>query len=103
MPMRRFFLFAFAPLLLTGCATPEKMTDAGLVNAGVPKATASCMAPRMVKRLSLLQLRHLSGLGKVNRSTNLDQFLYRARSLKDPQILRVVTSSAALCATGLSG
>ena len=79
------------------------MTNSGLVSAGIPKAMAKCMAHRMVKRLSILQLRRLSGLGKASDSKSLDQFLYRVRSLKDPEILSVVTSSAALCGTGLAG
>ena len=100
--LRRLILPA-AILALTACSTPEAMTRAGLVNAGIPQPTARCMAGRMVDRLSLLQLRRLSGLAKARGSKNLDQFLYRARSLKDPEILSVVSSSAALCATGLAG
>ncbi|WP_457309234.1 hypothetical protein [Sphingomonas sp. UYAg733] len=79
------------------------LTRNGLINAGVPQPVAGCMAGRMVDRLSLLQLRRLSGLGKAKASRDLDQFLYRVRSLNDPQILRVTTSSAALCAAGLGG
>jgi len=91
-------------LALSACATvPESMTRSGLENAGIPTATARCMAHRMVERLSLLQLRRLSGLGKAGASKSIDQFLYRVRSLKDPEILSVTTSSAALCATGLAG
>jgi hypothetical protein len=103
MTMRRLILPAFAFIALAGCSTPEKMTRSGLVNAGIPTTTATCMAHRMVKRLSLLQLRRLSGLGKASDSKSLNQFIYRVRSLKDPEILSVVTSSATLCATGFAG
>ena len=90
------------PLLMLGaCSTPESMTRQGLIDAGIAKPTAACMAKRMVDRLSLLQLRRLAGLGKAERSRDLDQFLFRLRSLRDPQIVRVTASSAALCATGL--
>lgn len=92
-----------AALALTACSTPEAMTRAGLVDAGIPRPTAACMADRMVHRLSLLQLRRLSGLSKAGRSNSLSQFLYRVRSLRDAEILGVVTSSAGLCATGLAG
>ena len=91
-----------APLFMLGaCSTPEQMTRAGLVNAGIPKPMASCMAHRMVERLSLLQLRRLAGLGKAGQSQSLDQFLYRVRSLNDSKIVGVTTSSAALCALGI--
>ena len=88
---------------LAACSTPEAMTRAGLASAGIPRPTAACMADRMVHRLSLLQLRHLAGLAKAGRSKDRAQFLYRVRSLKDPEILGVVTSSAGLCASGLAG
>lgn len=91
------------PFVCAACSAPEAMTRSGLINAGIPKPTAACMADRMVHRLSLLQLRRLSGLAKAGESKSLSQWLYRARSLKDPEILAVVTSAAALCATGLAG
>ncbi|MES2055613.1 MAG: hypothetical protein V4564_06740 [Pseudomonadota bacterium] len=88
-------------LALAACSTPETLTRDGLIKAGVPAPIAKCMAGRMVDRLSVLQLRRLSGLGKAKQSRDLEQFLYRARSLNDPEIVRVTTSSAALCAVGL--
>ena len=87
---------------LAACSTPEAMARAGLADAGIPRPTAACMADRMVHRLSLLQLRRLAGLAKAGRSKDRAQFLYRVRSLKDPEILGVVTSSG-LCASGLAG
>jgi hypothetical protein len=89
-------------LALTGCATPEARLRTGLSNAGLSRAMSACMAERMVDRLSLLQLRRLSALGslKDKRITDLtlDQFLRKVRALKDPEILTVSTSSAAVCA-----
>lgn len=91
-----------AALMLAGCATPEARLRTGLNNAGLSKAMSACMAERMVDRLSLLQLRRLSALGslKDQRVTDLtlDQFFHKVRALKDPEILTVSTSSAALCA-----
>ncbi|MBL0914360.1 MAG: hypothetical protein IBJ13_02235 [Sphingopyxis sp.] len=91
-----------ASLMLAGCATPEARLRTGLNNAGLSKAMSACMAERMVDRLSLLQLRRLGSLGslKDKRITDLslDQFLHKVRALKDPEILTVSTSSAALCA-----
>ena len=93
---------ALLSLGLAGCATPETRLRTGLNNAGLSKAMSACMAERMVDRLSLVQLRRLSALGslKDKRITDLslDQFLHKVRALKDPEILTVSTSSAALCA-----
>lgn len=99
--MRPFFTL-FACAALAACSTPETLTRSGLVSAGIPKPIAACMAGGMVDRLSLLQLRRLSGLAKADRSRNLDQFLYRVRSLRDPEIIAVTGSSAALCASGIA-
>jgi hypothetical protein len=103
MPMMRRLITTVAALVLAACSTPEMMTRSGLIDAGIPRPTATCMADRMVHRLSLLQLRRLSGLSKATSSHSLDQFLYRVRSLKDPQIWGVVSTAAGLCATGLAG
>ncbi|KGB52144.1 hypothetical protein FG91_03778 [Sphingopyxis sp. LC81] len=93
---------ALLALALAGCATPETRLRTGLNNAGLSKAMSACMAERMVDRLSLVQLRRLSALGslKDKRVTDLslDQFFHKVRALKDPEILTVSTSSAALCA-----
>ncbi|CAN5534466.1 hypothetical protein BH10PSE14_BH10PSE14_12920 [soil metagenome] len=91
-----------ALVLLAACSTPETLTRDGLVNAGIDRRTASCMAKRMVDRLSLLQLRRMAGLGKAGDSRNLDQLLYRLRSLHDAQIVSVTATSAALCVAGLA-
>ncbi|HMO75186.1 MAG TPA: hypothetical protein PKD99_10595 [Sphingopyxis sp.] len=100
--MRSLILPVLAALTLAGCATPETRLRNGLHDAGLSQAMSACMAERMVDRLSLLQLRRLSALGslKDRRITDLtlDQFLHKVRALKDPEILSVATSSAALCA-----
>lgn len=74
----------------------------GLVNAGLSRPLAACMAERMVDRLSLAQLMRLADLPKARQAESLDRFLRRVRALGDPEILSVTTSSAALCATGLA-
>jgi len=100
--MKYLILSVLAALTLAGCATPETRLRAGLHNAGLSEAMSACMAERMVDRLSLVQLRRLSALGslKDKRITDLslDQFLRKVRALKDPEILAVSTSSAAICA-----
>lgn len=72
------------------------------MDAGLSKPIASCMADRMVDRLSLIQLNRLSGLKKLRgadmRKVTVDEFLKRTRSLQDPEILGVVSSSGLICA-----
>jgi type IV pilus biogenesis protein CpaD/CtpE len=89
-------------LALSACATPETRVRTALIDAGLSKPIASCMADRMVDRLSLLQLNRLSGLKKLRgqdmRKVTVDEFLKRTRSLQDPEILGVVTSSGLICA-----
>ncbi|MBY4637874.1 hypothetical protein K5P26_12060 [Sphingopyxis sp. XHP0097] len=101
--MKRFISpLAVLALTLSACATPETRLRTGLNNAGLSKAMSGCMAERMVDRLSLLQLRRLSSLGSLKdreiTDLTLDQFLRKVRALKDPEILGVTTSSAAVCA-----
>jgi hypothetical protein len=87
---------------LAGCATPETRVRTGLIEAGLSRPLATCMADRMVDRLSLLQLRRIGRLGSLSdRPANgltTDQFLHRARALGDPEIWGVLSSSAAICA-----
>jgi type IV pilus biogenesis protein CpaD/CtpE len=89
-------------ITLSACATPETRVRTALIDAGLSKPIASCMADRMVDRLSLIQLNRLSGLKKLRgqdmRKVTVDEFLKRTRSLQDPEILGVVTSSGLICA-----
>jgi type IV pilus biogenesis protein CpaD/CtpE len=95
--MRNALLLA-ALALLSGCAMPEARVRAGLVEAGLSEPLAACMAERMVDRLSLMQLRRIADLKHAGRADSLDAFLHRVRSLRDPEIWTVTSSSAALCA-----
>ncbi len=100
--MKRVGTLLIAMAALSSCATPETRVRTALINAGLPKPIASCMADRMVDRLSLIQLNKLSGLKKLRNQDvgklTVDQFLKRTRSLQDPEILGVVTSSGLICA-----
>lgn len=92
------------PLLgLAACSTtPEMKVRNSLMKAGLSAPMASCMAERMVDRLSLVQLRRLSSLSSLKerdvREMTIDEFIYRTRALQDPEILQVVTSSGLRCA-----
>lgn len=92
----------FMALALAACATPETRVRTALMDAGLSTPIASCMADRMVDRLSLIQLNRLSGLKKLRgqnmRKLTVEEFLKRTRSLQDPEILGVVTSSGLICA-----
>ena len=99
--MRRKLPILIAPLFLAACAIPEARLRTGLMNAGLSQAMASCMAERMADRLSLIQLRRIGDLPRASSSGSMSEFLHRIRSLGDPQILSVSTSSAALCAVGM--
>lgn len=87
---------------LTACATPETRVRNGLMSAGLSAPVSACMADRMVDRLSLGQLNKLNGLGKLRKrkagEVTFNQFVKETRSLQDPEILGVVTSSGVICA-----
>jgi hypothetical protein len=91
-----------ALVCLAACAVPEARLRAGLVNAGLSESLAACMAERMVDRLSLAQLGRIGDLPRAREASSVQDFLRRVRSLRDPEILAVSSSSAALCATGLA-
>ena len=87
---------------LAGCATPETRVRNGLMSAGLSALISACMADRMVDRLSLGQLGKLNGLGKLKKRNPGDvtfkEFVKQTRSLQDPEIVGVVTSSGLICA-----
>ena len=100
--MIRLALIILATVAVSACATPETRVRTALVDAGLSKPIASCMADRMVDRLSLIQLNKLSGLKKLRnkdvQKLSVEEFLKRTRSLQDPEILGVVTTSGLICA-----
>jgi hypothetical protein len=100
--VRRWIAIAALSIALAGCATPETRIRNALVDAGLSKPVAGCMAGRMVDRLSLWQLNKLRGLGKLKdkevREISIEEFVKRTKALQDPEILGVVTSSGVVCA-----
>ena len=92
-------------IVLASCAQPfERRVAARLQDAGIPGPTAQCMAERWVNRLSLMQLRKIEQLSSAlkeqyrNRGLTVFGFIDEVRRLDDPEIIRVVTASAAICA-----
>ena len=100
--MKRIALVSLTALALSACATPETRIRTALMDAGLSQPIAACMADRMVDRLSLVQLNKLNGLkklrGQAMRKVTVEEFLRRTRSLQDPEILGVATSSGLICA-----
>ncbi len=100
--MKRIALVGIAALALSACATPETRIRTALMDAGLSQPIATCMAGRMVDRLSLIQLNKLNGLKKLRgqdmRKVTDEEFLRRPRALQDPEILGVATSSGLICA-----
>ena len=87
---------------LSACATPETRVRRGLMSIGLSKPISSCMAGRMVDRLSLIQLNKITGLGKLKKrnpgDVSFNEFVKRTKALQDPEIVSVVTSSGVICA-----
>jgi hypothetical protein len=97
------FIAAVLPLVaLAACATPESRVRAALTDAGLPRPVASCMAQRMVDRLSLGQLQKLSRLSGISKAQigqmSVGELLRRTKALGDPEILSVVTTAGIGCA-----
>lgn len=96
---------ATAALALMGCS---KVVETGVADhleqAGVPAGMAQCMAQMWTERLSAQQLVRLGQTAAEmsearQQGEPLVQILNRAQALDDPQIVEVVTQSAASCIT----
>jgi hypothetical protein len=91
-----------AILALSACASPESRVRTGLIRAGISPSVATCMAQRMVDRLSLQQLRRLQSISTLRDQRigelTASEFLHRARALDDPEIVSVVTMAGIRCA-----
>ena len=92
--------FAFA---LSGCATLyENHIESKLVDAGLSRPAAACLADRMVDRLSRRQLDSLGRLaGGSDRpisDMNVAQFLRQYRAALDPEIYSVLAGAGLRCA-----
>jgi hypothetical protein len=99
----KYFIPLLLPLtLLAGCASPESRLRSGLYSAGLSHNTSTCMAQKMVDRLSLVQLRRLSSLGSLRDTRIADlsvaQFLHKIRALNDTGILDITTRAGLSCA-----
>lgn len=96
-------ILATLPLIaLSACASPESRVRTALLDAGLSRPVATCMAQRMVDRLSLGQLQKLSRLSGISKTQigqlSVGELLRRAKALGDPEILTVVTTAGLGCA-----
>ena len=91
-------------LALSACATmsPEAKVRTRLIEAGLSRPMASCMAERLVDRLSMQELRRLNSLSKLGTrrvgDMTIDELLHRLSALNDPHILKVVAKAGLGCA-----
>ncbi len=91
-------------LALSACATmsPEAKVRTRLMEAGLSRPMASCMAERLVDRLSMQELRRLGSLSKLGTrrvgDMTIDELLHRLGALNDPHILKVVAKAGIGCA-----
>lgn len=86
-------------LAASACASPRSRIETKLVEAGLPKASAACVADRMVSDLSLSQLNAISDAvkpGKYGKLTTGELF-ERLRRIDDPEIARVLTAAGISC------
>ena len=96
----RLAMLAAAPLLLAGCVQriAESRVRTALVGAGLSQDISTCMARRMVDRLTIAQLRKLEALQGPKRT--VADYVLAVRRVGDADVIEVTASSAALCATG---
>lgn len=102
--MRFAALLLACALPLAGCASvsPEARVRTALIDAGISRPVAACMAERLVDRLSMSQLKRLHSLAKLPGrdigAMTVDQFLRHIRALEDPEIFAVVSKVGIGCA-----
>lgn len=92
----------------TGLANPlvEMQVKGALVESGIGEKRATCMAERMVDRLTIGQLWALrQGMaaqdGEPEEGYGFGELIKRLRRVDDDEAVAVLTSSAGLCAIGI--
>lgn len=98
----KLVLALLAASTLSACATPETRLRNGLQSAGLSRETSTCMAERMIDKLSLTQLKRLSDLSKISDKKigdmRVGEFWRQVRALRDPEILAITTRAGLSCA-----
>jgi len=101
--MRTILPAASALLMLAGCgAVAENRIETALTDAGLSAPMSSCIAERMVDKLSLDQLRSIGRLkdkaGDRPKDMGLPEFLLAHRSDLDPEVYAVIARAGVGCA-----
>ena len=112
--MRKLIIGVLLILLLTGgavytgLANPlvERQVKGALVEAGIGEKRATCMAGRMIDRLTIRQLWQLrQGMaaqeGEPEEGYGLGELIKRLARVEDGEAVRVLTTSAGLCTLGI--
>ncbi len=98
----KIFAACIIALSVSACATPEARLRNGLQSAGLSRDTSTCMADRMIDKLSLTQLKRLSDLSKISDQRigqmRVGEFWRQVRALRDPEILTITTRAGLSCA-----
>lgn len=94
--------------VFTGLANPlvEMQVKGALVESGIGEKRATCMAERMVDRLTIGQLWKLrQGMaaqeGEPEEGYGLGELVKRLDRVNDGEAVAVLTTSAGLCAIGI--
>ena len=100
--MLKLGIAALLALASAGCVSKlaEGRVRSALVDAGLSRPNAACMAERMTDRLSIDQLRKLEALRAPKRS--LSDYVSTVQRVGDRELVQVTVSSALLCATGFA-
>ena len=93
-------------LALVGCATiAEDRITGALSDAGLSPKVSTCIAGRIVDKLSLAQLKSISRLkdksGDRPRDMGLAEFLVEHRGDLDPEVYSVLARAGVGCALGV--
>lgn len=98
----KLLVILIAASTLSACATPEARLRNGLQSAGLSRDTSTCMAGRMIDKLSLTQLKRLSDLSKISDKRigqmRVGEFWRQVRALRDPEILAITSRAGLSCA-----
>lgn len=92
-----------AALLTAGCsASYENRIASRLADAGLARPMASCMAARMVDRLSTSQLKQIArfgkGLDRDVKDMTVGEVTRRFAAIGDPEIIEVMARAGLGCA-----
>ena len=102
---RVWMLPVAATLVLSACASPEVRIAQKLMDYGLNRSTATCMAEELEDRLSNRQLKTLANLatdisrdGRDIRNMTIRELSDRVRRTGDPELFSVLTRAGVGCA-----